>query len=236
MLRPAHVIGFPLLTTPLNVRFAAAFYLAGALGLILSAAARSAVDARIFVVGFIVVTSLLLVSTIWYWDDFTVHGTPWPWLLSYIVEPLIGVFVIAHLRLRAPAEPGRHRWSLLFRLQAGVFGVVGILLLAVPSTVAEHWPWALTSVLGRVYAAIFLAYAVAAVLAAGERRAEAIRPFAASSLCFLAGAAVASLIHHDRLVSGAPTIVWVACLAIGIVALGAAALDLYRPRRELVRV
>jgi len=234
MLRPEHVIGFPLPTTPLNVRFAAAFYLAGALGLILSAASRAAVDARIFVVGFIIVTALLLIATIWYWDDFTVNGTPWAWLLSYIFEPLIGVVVILYLRLQAAAEPGRHRWSLLFQVQAGVFGVVGILLLAVPSRVAAHWPWALTSVLGRVYAAIFLAYAVGALLAAGERRAQAVRPFAASSLCFLAGAAVASLIHHDRLVSGAPTIVWVGCLAVGIVALGAAVLDLYRPRRELV--
>lgn len=236
MLRPEHVIGFPLSTTPLNVRFAAAFYLAGALGLILSAVARSAVDARIFVVGFIIVTTLLLISTIWYWNDFIVKGTPWAWLLSYILEPLIGRFILLHLRLRSAAEPGRHRWSPLFQVQAGVFGIAGVALLAVPSTVAEHWPWALTSVLGRVYAAIFLAYAVGALLAAGERRAEALRPFAASSLCFLAGAAVASLIHHDRLVSGAPTVGWVICLAAGIVGLGAVVIDLYRPRGELVRV
>src|SRR6185312_452308 len=43
--RPAHVVGFPLATTPLNTRFVASFYLAGAAGLIASAAVRRAVDA-----------------------------------------------------------------------------------------------------------------------------------------------------------------------------------------------
>jgi hypothetical protein len=225
MAAPAHVVGFPLSTTPLNVRFAAAFYLAGALGLILSAMSHRAVDARIFVVGFIIVTTLLLFSTLYYWDDFTVNGTPWAWLLSYILEPLIGWFVIIHLGLTSAAEPGQHRWSPVFGVQAGVFGVVGVALLVAPTTVAHHWPWALTGVLGRVYAAIFLAYAVGALLAAGERRAAAVRPFAASSLAFLGFALLASLIHHDRLASGLPTVAWFLALGVGVVALTAVVLD-----------
>ena len=45
--RPAHVVGFPLSETPLNTRFVACFYLAGAAGLQASAAARPAKDTRI---------------------------------------------------------------------------------------------------------------------------------------------------------------------------------------------
>jgi hypothetical protein len=76
LLQPAHVVGFPLATTPLNTRFVAGFYLAGATGLILSAATRRAIDTRIFLVGFVVVTGLLLAATIWYWSTYTIGGVP----------------------------------------------------------------------------------------------------------------------------------------------------------------
>ena len=48
---PQSVVGFPLETTPLNTRIVAAFYLAGAVGLGLSALARDVRDTRIFVAG-----------------------------------------------------------------------------------------------------------------------------------------------------------------------------------------
>src|SRR3954468_1872518 len=88
LFRPAHVVGFPLATTPLNTRFVACFYLAGATGLIASAIVPRAVDARIFLVGFIVVTALLLAATIWYWSTYTDGGVPYPWVGSYVVEPV----------------------------------------------------------------------------------------------------------------------------------------------------
>ena len=71
-------IGFPLATTTLNTRFVASFYLAGATGLIASAAARRAVDTRIFVVGFVAVTALLLTATVWYWSTYTAGRHPLP--------------------------------------------------------------------------------------------------------------------------------------------------------------
>ena len=222
LLRPAHVVGFPLQATPLNTRFVAAFYLAGATGLIVSAAARRAVDARIFLVGFVVVTALLLSATVWYWSTYTAGGVPYPWTVSYVVEPILGAVILARLRLLHAAAPGRHRTSAVFGAQAVAFGALGALLLASPSTAVRIWPWALTPVLARTYAAIFIAFAAGAVLAAGERRAAAVRPFAVSCLVLVATTAIVSLVHHAKFDGGASTWAWAAALAAGLAGFAAA--------------
>ncbi len=222
LFRPAHVVGFPLQTTPLNTRFVASFYLAGAAGLIASAVARRAVDARIYLFGFVAVTTLLLTATIWYWSTYTADGIPYPWLLSYVLEPIAGVAILRALHLARPARPGRHRLSPVFIAQAVVFGLLGVILAAAPSLAVRMWPWALTAVLARTYAAIFLAFALGAVLAANESRPEAVRPFALSSLVLVAAAAVASLVHHAKFDGGPSTYVWAAGLAAGLAGFAAA--------------
>ena len=170
---PAHVVGFPLHTTPLNTRFVASFYLAGAVGLGLSGMARHAIDTRMFVAGFAVVTSLLLLATLMYWSDFTASGVPYPWLISYIVDPVVGAFALWSLGLARPAVPGTHRLSGIFAAILAVFGILGVTLLFFPDTAVAHWPWKLTAILARVYAAIFIAFALGAGLAALERRRQA---------------------------------------------------------------
>jgi hypothetical protein len=222
LFRPAHVVGFPLATTTLNTRFVASFYLAGATGLIASAAARRAIDTRIFVVGFVAVTALLLTATGWYWSTYTAGGIPYPWTTSYVLEPIAGTLILWHLGLRRPAQPGRHASSGVFIAQAAVFGVLGIVLAAAPGLAVRMWPWALTAVLARTYAAIFLAFALGAALAAGERRPQAVRPFALSSLVLVATTAAVSLIHHAKFDGGPSTWVWVAGLAAGLAGLAAA--------------
>jgi hypothetical protein len=222
MFRPAHVVGFPLQTTPLNTRFVASFYLAGATGLIASALVRRAVDTRIYVFGFVAVTTLLLAATLWYWSTYTANGVPYPWLLSYILEPIAGVAIVRALHLVRPDRPGRHRLSPVFIAQAALFGLLGIVLAAAPSLAVRIWPWALTAVLGRTYAAIFLAFALGAALAANERRREAVRPFALSSLVLVAAAAIASLVHHAKFDGGLSTWVWAVGLAAGLAGFAAA--------------
>lgn len=229
LVRPAQVVGFPLQTTPLNTRFVAAFYLAGATGLILSAAARRAVDTRIFLVGFVVVTSLLLTATVWYWSTYTDGGVPYPWVVSYVVEPILGVVILVSLRLRHPAEPGRHRTSAVFIAQAVVFGSVGAVLFVSPSTAVRLWPWTLTAVLARTYAAIFVAFAAGAVLAADERRAAAVRPFAVSSLVLIATTGIVSLVHHAKFDGGPSTWAWATALALGLAGFAVAGAATVRP-------
>jgi hypothetical protein len=195
LLSPANVVGFPLETTPLNTRLVAAFYLAGAVGLALSAAARDVHDTRIFVAGFVLVTGLLLVSTLLYWSEFTAGGVPWPWLVSYILEPPIGVAALVGLGLLGPAEPGWRPWFLPL---AVLLASIGLAMLLAPHSSAARAPWKVTPVLARVYAAILLAYALGFGLAVGERRGSALRPLVVSALVFLAGVTVVSIIHRDR--------------------------------------
>jgi hypothetical protein len=222
MFRPAHVVGFPLPTTPLNTRFVASFYLAGAAGLIASAAVRRAVDARIFLFGFVAVTALLLTATIWYWSTYTAGGVPYPWTVSYVLEPIAGVVILRALHLARPARAGRHRLSAVYLAEAVVFAVLGVILAASPSLAVRMWPWALTAVLARTYAAIFLAFALGAALAANESRPEAVRPFALSSLVLVAAAAVASLVHHAKFDGGISTAVWAVGLGAGLAGFAAA--------------
>ena len=234
ILRPAHVVGFPLQTTPLNTRFVASFYLAGATGLIASAVARRAVDARIFVVGFVAVTTLLLAATVWYWSTYTAGGVPYPWVTSYVLEPIAGAAILRHLRLRRAAQPGRHRDSAVFTAQAGVFGLLGAVLAIAPATAVRMWPWALTAVLARTYAAIFIAFAIGAALAAGERRPQAVRPFALASLVLVGSTAVVSLVHHAKFDGGPSTWVWAAALAAGVAGFAAASAATLRARSRPV--
>jgi hypothetical protein len=219
MLRPAHVVGFPLSATPLNTRFVASFYLAGATGLIASAVARQAVDTRIYVVGFTAVTALLLTATVWYWATYTSGGIPYPWVTSYVVEPVIGAVTLGALHLRRAAIPARHPLTPVYAAQAAVFGVLGVVMAAAPHAAARAWPWALTPVLARTYAAIFLAFALGAALAAHEARPAAVRPFALSSLVLVAATAVVSLVHHSHFDGGPSTWVWAAGLTAGLAGL-----------------
>lgn len=227
--RPAHVIGFPLPTTPLNVRFVASFYLAGAVGLVASAAARRAADVRIFVAGFTAVTALLLLATVWYWSTYTDGGIPYPWVGSYVVEPVVGAYAIRALSLERPARPGRHRMSPVYEAEAAAFGALGVVLAVAPGTAVRMWPWALTPVLARTYAAIFVAFALGAALASRERRQQAVRPFALASLALVGATAVVSIVHHGKFDGGPSTYVWAAAVAAGVLGLGAAALATLRP-------
>ena len=229
LVRPAHVVGFPLSTTPLNVRFVSSFYLAGFAGLLVSAAARRAVDTRIYLAGFTAVTALLLLATVWYWSTYTDGGIPYPWVGSYVIEPVIGVAALRTLRLRRAARPGRHRLSPVYEAEAAIFALLGAILAAAPDTAVRLWPWALTPVLARTYAAIFLAFAVGAALASRERRPQAVRPFAWSSLVLVGSTAVVSLVHHAKFDGGPSTYVWALGLAAGFAGLGAAVVASSRP-------
>src|SRR6516162_4600273 len=113
-IRPKHIVGFPLATTPLNDRFAASFYLAGAIGLTLSACSRRAWDTRVLVTAFGFVTTLLLATTIGYWSEFTATRVPYAWLVSYIVDPIGAVIAIVALHLWSTERPRTDTLGALF--------------------------------------------------------------------------------------------------------------------------
>lgn len=220
--------------TPLNARFIAALYLGGGITILLAALVRRAVDARIALYAFDVITMLVLVMTFVYWPRFTVDGLPWLWLTTYVVDPVLATFAIIALGLGRPADPGRHRLSGLFAAQAAVFGACGLALLLAPDAVLAGWPWTLTRLLARVYAAFFIAFAVGAVLSAGERRPEALRPFVGGSLALLLLTLGVSLLHLDRFDQGGIRWLWFAIHVLGVAAFGYALVSLSRPSARAV--
>ena len=217
--------------SPLNTRFVSALYLGGGVVILLAVFVRYAVDARIALYAFLVINVLVLVMTSVYWQEFTVDGTPWLWMTTYIVNPLLTPLILATLGFRVAAEPGRHRLTLLFHAQAIVFGGAGILLTLAPEAAVGIWPWTLTPLLSRVYGSFFLAFAVGALLAARERRRAALRPFLVGSLALLVCTLAASLAHLDRLHEGPSRLLWFAAHVIGVAIFAIAMATLSRGAR-----
>jgi hypothetical protein len=206
--------------TPLNARFVGSLYLGGGVVILCAALMRRAVDTRIALWSFFVITVLVLGMTVAYWPDFTVGGVPKLWMLTYVVDPIVVPIAIASLGLVRPAESGRHRLTALFVTQAVVLGGVGTGLLIASDAVLAAWPWAIDPLLARVYAAFFLAFAVGALLAAHERRPWAVRAFLAGSLALLVFTLTTTLLHLDRFSSGPALILWFAVHLAGLAAFG----------------
>jgi hypothetical protein len=228
LLAPEHIV-IPLKgLSPLNARFIAALYLGGGVVILIVAFVRRAVDARIALYAFFVITALVLVMTFAYWEEFTTDGVPWLWLFTYIVDPILAPLALVTLGLLGPAEPGGHRLTALFIAEAVVFGASGLALLLAPERMVDAWPWALTPLLARVYAAFFLAFAVGAALAAYERRVAAVRPFLIGSLVLVAGTLVASLVHLDAFEHGPGRWLWFASHVLAVALFAAAIASLGR--------
>jgi peptidoglycan/LPS O-acetylase OafA/YrhL len=119
-----------------------------------------------------------------------------------------------------PAEPGRHRLTALFLTQAVVLGGAGLALLIASDAVLAAWPWAISRLLARVYAAFFLAFAVGALLAAYERRPRAVQALLAGSLALLVFTLTTTLLHLDRFSSGPALGIWFAVHLAGLAAFG----------------
>jgi hypothetical protein len=221
-LSPANIVGFPLETTPLNARFVASFYLAGAIGLTLTALRRRPDEMRVLLTAFPFATLLLLVVTIAYWSEFTADGVPYPWLVSYIVDPVVGAVLIVGLRLWSTAPVRRRGVGLVFLVEAAALGALGVFLLAAPGAAADAWPWHLTAILARVYGSIFVALALGALLATRESRAAAIVPFLTTSFVFAVCGLVTYALHHARFDGSTATVVWLAASGLGAIVFGTA--------------
>lgn len=223
----------PLHVSPLNARFIGALYLGGAVGVGIGACVRALVDSRIVLYAFWLITVLVLAMTIVYWSDFTADGTPWIWLATYVIDPIVATITIPAFALWHAGQPGRHRLTPLLAAEAVLLLSTGAAMLVAPHAMRHIWPWAFTPLLARVYAAFFFAFGVAAAVATGERRRLALLTVVAGSLTLFACSAAASLVHHDRFRSSPQTVGWIAVHALAIVALGAALVSLrQRPTRH----
>jgi len=207
----------PLRITPLNARFVAALYVAGGIGVLLAAVTRRRSEARLFVVGFSLATLLILVLTVLHWSDFMADPLPHRpvWIFDYVVDPLLALIIVPAAGLW-PARGAPHRLTPLFTVEAALFGVLGVALLALPDAVAAGWPWALPPVLGQLYACFFLTFAIGAALAAHETEPRAVQVFTLSSLVLMALVLAASLLHFDRFKAEPVTWLWFSVFGVGL--------------------
>lgn len=230
-------IPIPLTFTPLNAAFVAGLYLAGTVGLILSLWARDRADARPFLFGTAVVTTLLLAVTGLHWAEMetTLSITLINWVGSYVFDPVAITLLLATHGLLGPANGGRHRFTPLFLVEAGVFGMLGWFMLVLPTAAAAGWPWAIPPLVAQLYSCFFLAFAVIALLVALEQRPVLVRNFTVASFVLLALTLLTSLRYVGRFTGGVAAGVWFATLTIGLLAFGTALVwQLPAARRALV--
>jgi hypothetical protein len=123
---------------------------------------------RWIVWGNLVFTAVLLFATYWHaseflWDPFT-SPVAHIWIVLYIFEPVVMIYLLPPGILRAPAPPTGgpillpFRWFLV--LVTGLLLMFGLLLLFNPEFAATRWPWELNGLDARIVAAWALGWAV----------------------------------------------------------------------------
>jgi hypothetical protein len=228
-------ISIPLQFTPLNAAFVAGLYLAGTIGLILTLFTRDRADARPFLIGTAVVTTLLLAVTGLHWSEFETTLSPKliGWVGSYVFDPVAITLLVTTHGLGSPGSPGRHRLTPLFLAEAGLLGMLGWFLLALPEAAAAVWPWVIPPLLAQLYSCFLIAFAVIALLVAHEQRPVVIRNFTITSLALIGFILLASLLYLERFTAGAATWIWFGGLSLGIGAFGIALVaQLFAPRQN----
>jgi len=141
MLLPSEM-QIPLRLSPLNARFVAALYLAGAIGVLVAAFRPRRADARLFVIGFGAATLLILIITVLHWSEFMADALPHRavWIFDYVVDPALALVLVPVAGLWPARRGTRHALSALLNVEAFIFGVLGLLLVLVPDFAAAYWP------------------------------------------------------------------------------------------------
>jgi hypothetical protein len=170
---------------PVNGAFIGAGFLAGTLatGLVLFAATRWRSFATLPPALWVLATALLA-ATLIHNDRFKFDYAPtWLWTIVYAGVPFaVPVLVMLQRRVAEPEPPADPGLSLVRGLSAvcGVALLIGAAALYIaPVEVGEHWPWALTPLLGRAVAAWYAMVGTMLVSCAwGLRRStEAVIPY-----------------------------------------------------------
>ena len=187
---------------PLHARFVGALYLFGGVYMVGCIAARrwSQVSPALPAIG--IFASLLLLVTLLNLEAFDFdHGAVWVWTLSYIIYPAIAFALAWTARGReAPAVQGPvlAPWARAFLwVQAGVFAIVGVMLLVARDAVADVWPWPISAGLAQFYGGPFLAYAFCSWRYSMRRTWAEVAAIAPAMLVLTAGTVVVSLVHGE---------------------------------------
>ncbi len=202
--------------SPLNARFIASLYTALGIGVLMCSFSRTFREVRIVLFGIGFATGLLFLLTLY--RMFLYPGEldrfPFIWMLFYIVDPLLVAFSFWRLGGKDTAARGTNPLTPLWIVQAGIFGIVGLLLLLFPGVGVAIWPWRMTEPLSQLYSAFFLTLAIGNALAIRESYWEGVRwlTFILALLGLLV--LVVSLVDFQRFKPGISTVIWFAFFSI----------------------
>jgi hypothetical protein len=225
----------PLQMTPLNTRFVATLYIAGAIGVLLAAVSPRRSATRLFCIGFGFATALILVLTLLHWSDFMADPLPHRpiWMFDYVVDPLLALLLIPLAGLWPARHGVWHAFTPLLLIEMLAFGALGLVLLVWPQTVATYWPWALPPVAGQLYACFFLTFAIGAALAARENEERAVRDFLIASFGLCVLVLIASSLHLDRFKPEPITPIWFGAFLFGAAVFGSSLVVYTRRPKKL---
>jgi hypothetical protein len=190
---------------PITAAFMGSAFLAASALEFLSARETYWANARAGVPAVLVFTTVTLVVTLYHIDKFhTGQFDGIVWIVVYIAfPPLMLLALIKQLRQPGGDTPRLYplpNWlRLISAIQAAILIITGILLLAIPLTVAHHWPWALTALTGRAIGAWLVGLGLAAGQSALENDHRRVRSVAISSIILPVLVFVAILRYQDQI-------------------------------------
>lgn len=149
--------------------------------------------------------------------------TPGPklvyWLLIYIGAPLLALgFYIQHERPGANwavTRPVRPLTRLIAVGLGGVLLVLGLALLAWPGGVVAYWPWPITPLMLRIFAAWFSAFGVGLLWFWVEREWPRVQHIASLMVAASALDLLMVVIHRQDLTTTGPSL-WVYCFHLAL--------------------
>ena len=214
---------------PLHARFVGVLYLFGGVYMVGSILAQRWSQVSPTLPAIAIFTSLLLLVTLLNLEAFDYDlGPVWVWTLSYIILPTVALGLLWTARNReVPAVQGSAAapWARMFlKAQAGVFALLGILLLVARGAMVDVWPWPISEGLAQFYGGPFLAYAFCSWMYSGRRTWTELAAFAPAGLTLTAGTVIVSLIH-DELFSTSDLATWVWFVGFGAAALALLAIS-----------
>ena len=172
----------------------------------------------------VVFTALLGAATFVHWDRFT-HGHVafWVWTAVHVVAPfLMAGLWLANRRTASRPEPDEPRlgaWTRRAVVACGVVSVsLGVVLVLVPGQVSYVWPWAITSLTGRVVGAV-LCLGVAAFGVLRDDRYSSVVRLVEVAMVMAVFVAVAVLRARDQ-IAWHRSLAWVMVAGLAVILVG----------------
>ena len=172
----------------------------------------------------VVFAGLLGGATFLHWDRFT-HGHVafWVWTALYVVAPFLVAWVwLVNRRTASPPAPDEPRlsaWTRRVFVAGGVVSVsLGVVLVVVPGLVSYVWPWAITSLTGRVVGAV-LCLGVAAFVVLRDDRYSSVVRLVEVAMVMAALVAVAVLRARDQ-IAWHRSLAWAMVAGLAVILVG----------------